>query len=172
MLFAASPRELNPHKTTTRRLGFNTQVISSCVVGEAREVGKVFGTILKSIATTDLVLPRPCIIIAGGETTVTVTGKGKGGRNQEIALGAMTTIQGLEDCAVIALATDGEDGPTDAAGAIVTGSTLREAETLGLNPDLYGSKNDTYAFFDQLNCLIRTGSTGTNVNDLLFLIAF
>jgi len=157
---------------TARSLGFKTQVISSCVVGEAREVGKVFGTILKSIVTTDLVLPRPCIIIAGGETTVTVTGKGKGGRNQEIAFGAMTTIQGVEDCAVIALATDGEDGPTDAAGAIVTGSTLSEAETLGLNPDLYGSKNDTYAFFDQLNCLIRTGSTGTNVNDLLFLLAF
>lgn len=152
--------------------GLKTQVVSTCLVGEAREVGKIFGTILRSIATTDMVLPRPAVIISGGETTVTIRGDGKGGRNQEIAFGALKEIQGLDDCALIAIATDGEDGPTDAAGAYVTGNTLSRAESLGEQLEKYGANNNTYEFFDRIGNLIKTGPTGTNVNDLLFLFAF
>lgn len=111
-------------------------------------------------------------MIGGGETTVTIHGDGKGGRNQEIAFGAINEINGLDDCALIAIATDGEDGPTDAAGAYVTGMTLRRAERLRLKLENYGMNNNTYEFFDRMENLIKTGPTGTNVNDLLFLFAF
>jgi glycerate 2-kinase len=157
---------------TAKEIGMKTQVISTCIVGEAREVGKISGTILRSIATTDMVLPRPGVVIGGGETTVTIHGDGMGGRNQEIAFGAIKEINGLEDCAVIAIATDGEDGPTDAAGAYVTGYSLRRAENLRLQLEEFGANNNTYEFFDRMGDLIKTGPTGTNVNDLLFLFAF
>jgi hydroxypyruvate reductase len=115
--------------------------------------------------------PRPFCLIAGGETTVTLKGNGKGGRNQELALAAVDELRGLENCMLISLATDGDDGPTDAAGAVVTGESARRAESLGL--DAAGSlvRNDAYPFFERLGDLIRCGPTGTNVNDLQFLIA-
>ena len=153
-------------------LCFNTQVISTCMVGEAKEVGKVSGSMLRSMATTNMVLSRPGVMIGGGETTVTIRGDGKGGRNQEIAFGAIKEIDGLEDCALISIATDGEDGPTDAAGAYVTGKTLRRAKKLGLQLESYGMNNNTYVFFNRMGNLIKTGPTGTNVNDLLLLFSF
>jgi len=153
-------------------LGLNTQVISTFLSGEAREVGRVSGTIIKTMIRSDLPVKRPALVLGGGETTVTIVGEGKGGRNQEIAFGAMKEIEGLHDCAVVAFATDGEDGPTDAAGAYVTGSTLNTAKSLSLRPEDFGDQNNTYAFFDRTENLIKTGPTGTNVNDLLFLFAF
>ncbi len=153
-------------------IGFNSRVISTHLVGEAREIGRVAGSILQSVKNTDLVVERPAVVIAGGESTVTIKGKGKGGRNQEVAFGAMHEIQGLKDCVVVALATDGEDGPTEAAGAYVTGDSWKRAESLGLDITAYGKDNDTYNFFKQLENLMFTGPTGTNVNDLLLLFAF
>ena len=110
-------------------------------------------------------------MIAGGETTVTIKGDGKGGRNQELALAAINELSGEQDVVLIALATDGEDGPTDAAGAVVTGESAWRAESLGIDAADHLSRNDAHPFFDALGDLIRTGPTGTNVNDLIFLVA-
>ena len=115
--------------------------------------------------------PRPFCLIAGGETTVTLRGKGKGGRNQEVALSAVSELRDLENVMLVALGTDGDDGPTDAAGAVVTGETAQRAELLGLDASDHLSRNDAYPFFDALGDLLKTGPTGTNVNDLNFLFA-
>jgi hydroxypyruvate reductase len=119
---------------------------------------------------------HPFCLIAGGETTVTLrlrSGRsGKGGRNQELALSAVDELDGVENILFISLATDGDDGPTDAAGAVVNGETRQRAERLGLFAADYLSRNDAYHFFQPLNDLIKCGYTGTNVNDLLFLFGF
>ena len=96
--------------------------------------------------------------------------KGKGGRNQELALAAVDELSGIENILFISLATDGDDGPTDAAGAAVNGETRQRAERLGISMPEYLSRNDAYSFFNSLNDLIKCGYTGTNVNDLVFLI--
>jgi hydroxypyruvate reductase len=171
-IIASLSASIKAAKDKAIELGFNTQVISTHLVGEAREIGKIFGSIMRSMDQSDLVLPRPAIMIAGGESTVTVTGRGKGGRNQEIAFGAIEEISGCRQCALVALATDGEDGPTDAAGAYVTGKSFDRAMQMGLNLEHFGSNNDTYTFFEELDNLIKIGPTGTNVNDLLFLFSF
>jgi hydroxypyruvate reductase len=113
---------------------------------------------------------HPFCLIAGGETTVTIKGKGKGGRNQELALSAVKELAGLENIMLISLGTDGDDGPTDAAGAVVTGNSAQRAALLGLEAADYLARNDAYSFFDVLGDLLKTGPTGTNVNDLIFLI--
>ena len=100
-----------------------------------------------------------------------ISGSGKGGRNQELALGAVRELAGLKDVYLITLATDGEDGPTDAAGAIVCGETLNFGLLSELNPDDYLKNNDAYHYFEQLDRLLKIGSTGTNVNDMTFLFA-
>ncbi|NTW12136.1 MAG: glycerate kinase, partial [Anaerolineales bacterium] len=115
---------------------------------------------------------RPFCLIAGGETTVTLRGNGKGGRNQELALAAVEELQGLENVMLISLATDGEDGPTDAAGAVVTGESAQRAERLGLDAADHLFRNDAYHYFQTLGDLILTGPSGTNVNDLVFLIVW
>jgi glycerate-2-kinase len=111
-------------------------------------------------------------LIAGGETTVTIKGSGKGGRNQELALSAAKEIQGVENCLLISLATDGEDGPTDAAGGAVDGTTLQKGIHAGMDADDYLRRNDAYSYLHAAGALIRTGPTGTNVNDLVFMFAF
>jgi len=111
-------------------------------------------------------LPPACLIL-GGETTVTVRGSGLGGRNQEVALGAALELTGLPDALVVSLATDGGDGPTDAAGAVADGETLGRAAALGLDPAAALQNNDAYPFFDALGDLLRPGPTRTNVNDLM-----
>jgi hydroxypyruvate reductase len=111
-------------------------------------------------------------MIAGGETTVTIRGAGKGGRNQELALAAVPLLADLPDVMLVTLATDGEDGPTNAAGAVVNGETASRAQALGLNPAEYLANNDSYHFFEQLGDLLKPGPTGTNVNDLTFLFRF
>ncbi len=136
--------------------------------GEAREVGRDLAQRLR-VSTEQMT--RPFCLIAGGETTVTIKGHGKGGRNQELALAAVHELSGLKDVMLIALATDGDDGPTDAAGAVVTGESAQRAESLGVDATSYLSRNDAYVFFDKLDDLLKTGPTGTNVNDLVFLLA-
>ena len=117
-------------------------------------------------------MSRPFCLLAGGETTVTLKGNGMGGRNQELALAAVDVLAGLENIMFISLATDGEDGPTDAAGAVVTGESARRAESLGMSAADYLSRNDAYSFFNAMNDLVKTGPSGTNVNDLVFCFAF
>ena len=148
------------------REGFRTESLGSAWQGEAREVGKSLAERLR-VATKES--EGPTCLVAGGETTVTLRGEGRGGRNQELALAAVAPLAGLEGVLLVSLASDGEDGPTDAAGAVVTGETLARARSLGMDPAETLARNDAYAFFERLGDLLRTGPTGTNVNDLTFL---
>ena len=151
-------------------LGFHTLLLSTSIEGEAREVGRVLAGIAREIAATDHPVPRPACIVAGGETTVTVTGSGRGGRNQEVALGAARPLDGLPDVLVVSFATDGTDGPTDAAGAVADGTTLARAKAKGLDPNRHLAMNDAYSLLDALGDLIRTGPTNTNVSDVMLIL--
>ncbi len=155
-----------------KSLGFHTLYLGSFVQGEARVVGQLFASLAKQIQLSGEPLSRPACVIAGGETTVTVRGRGRGGRNQELALGGVDGLDGLERVLLVALATDGGDGPTDAAGAVVDGETRKRALSQGVSPAEFLGNNDSYTFFDTLGDLIRTGPTHTNVNDLTILFAF
>ena len=155
-----------------RAAGFNPLLLTTFLQAEAREAGRMLAAGARELADSDHPLPRPACIIAGGETTVTLRGSGRGGRNQELALAAVADLAGLPDLALVALATDGGDGPTDAAGAVVTGATLDRARALDLNPAAYLARNDAYSFFDALGDLLKPGPTETNVNDLAFVFAF
>ncbi|MFQ5677459.1 MAG: MOFRL family protein, partial [bacterium] len=112
----------------------------------------------------------PACVISGGETTVTLRGDGKGGRNQEFVLAAAIDIAGLESVVILSGGTDGTDGPTDAAGAICDGSTIGKAKKMGMNAKGYLAKNDAYRFFAPLNDLLMTGPTNTNVMDLRLVL--
>ena len=140
--------------------------------GEAREIGKEMARTLVKMAEKKKVNSKPIVSIYGGEPTVHVYGKGKGGRNLELALSAIESLDGARNVALVSFSTDGEDGPTDAAGAIITGETVVLAKRMGLNPRKFLAENDSYHFFEKVGGLIKTGPTGTNVNDLVFLIAF
>ena len=152
--------------------GFNSLLLTTYLQGEARQAGSTLAAIARQIAATGHPVPPPACLIVGGETTVVVQGGGLGGRNLELALGAVEGLDGLPRLALLTLATDGGDGPTDAAGAVVTGETLGRARQIGLQPGVYLAQNDSYHFFQALGDLLITGPTLTNVNDLAFLIVF
>jgi glycerate 2-kinase len=152
--------------------GFHPYLLSTDMQAEAREAAFELATYLRQAKLTGEPLPGPACIVVGGETTVTLTGNGKGGRNTELALAAVSELADFPEVMLITLATDGEDGPTDAAGAVVTGETLRRAARLGLHPELFLERNDSYTFFSTLDDLLKPGPTGTNVNDLVFLFIF
>lgn len=149
--------------------GFNVSILTTKMEGEAREVGANLAKTAKRVIDEGELVSRPALLISGGETTVTVEGEGKGGRNQELALSAGMNIVGLEKVALASFSTDGVDGPSDAAGAIVDGFTLERAEDLGLDPRAYLERNDSYNFFKELGDLLITGPTGTNVMDVTVL---
>lgn len=155
-----------------RGYGLNTLLLSTFVEGEAREVAIVLAAIAREVVHSNNPIARPACILASGETTVTVRGRGLGGRSQELALAAALKIQGLEDVLILSAATDGTDGPTDAAGAIVDGSTVARALARGLDPQRFLADNDSYHFFAQLGDLVVTGPTNTNVNDLMIILVF
>jgi len=165
----------------TQKEGFHAEYLGSNWQGEAREVGL---ELAKKLRVTTTSQSRPFCLIASGETTVTLStrpstkppkiggsAQGTGGRNQELALAAVPELAGLENSLLISLATDGEDGPTDAAGAVVNGETLQRAEAFGLDVAGHLSRNDSYSFFERLDDLLKVGPTGTNVNDLIFLLS-
>src|SRR5258706_1255973 len=149
--------------------GCSTKIITDKLQGEAKEVGHEIAILLKEELGTR---KRPFCLLAGGEATVTIKGNGKGGRNQELALGAADILREMKDVMLISLATDGEDGPTDAAGAVATNETASKAVKLGLSMTDYLSRNDAYHVFAKLDELIKTGPSGTNVNDLVLCFAF
>jgi glycerate 2-kinase len=157
--------------SAARDEGLNALILTTYVEGEARDAAKTLAGVLREVAASGHPLPRPCLIVAGGETTVTVRGRGRGGRNQELALSAAFSLRGLKDVLLASVGTDGNDGPTDAAGAFVDGTTLERATALGLNAASALADNDSYAFFDALGDLVRTGPTNTNVNDVYLLFA-
>jgi glycerate 2-kinase len=151
-------------------LGYNTIVLSSQIEGEAREVAQVFAAIGKEISQANLPISPPACVIAGGETTVTIQGRGKGGRNQELALACAIAIDGWKGISLLSAGTDGTDGPTNAAGAIVNGTTCKRARQTNLDPRDFLLANDSYTFFESLGDLLRTGATRTNVMDIICML--
>ncbi|UCE21015.1 MAG: DUF4147 domain-containing protein, partial [Candidatus Aminicenantes bacterium] len=146
--------------------GHNTMILSTFVEGETKEAARVHAAIAKEILQTGNPVPRPACVISGGETTVTIRGKGLGGRNQEFVLAAAIDIDELENVVILSGGTDGTDGPTDAAGAIAEGSTVNRAREMGMDAEDYLRENDSYHFFEPLGDLLITGPTHTNVMDL------
>ncbi len=151
-------------------LNYNTIVLSSMIEGETRHVARVHTAIAREIRKTGLPVQPPACILSGGETTVTIKGKGKGGRNQEFALASAFDIAEEKNIAVFSGGTDGNDGPTDAAGAISDTDTIKKATELGLDPGKYLANNDSYHFFKQTGDLFITGPTNTNVMDLRIIL--
>lgn len=152
--------------------GYKALLLTSFLQGEAREVGRALASVVKEVRKSGEPVEPPACLLSGGETTVTVRGKGKGGRNQELALAMVGELAGLEGVLVLSAGTDGTDGPTDAAGAFVDGETSKRARKLGLEPDDYLRENDSYNFFRALGDLFVTGPTGTNVMDLQIALIF
>ncbi|MBI5968100.1 MAG: glycerate kinase [Deltaproteobacteria bacterium] len=157
-------------KEKAKALCYRTLILSSLVEGEAREVAKVHVAIAREVLLSGNPIPPPACILSGGETTVTLKGKGKGGRNQEFALAAALEIAGREEIVALSAGTDGTDGPTDAAGAFADSQTIHRAKAMGLDPWIYLKENDSYSFFEKLGDLLVTGPTGTNVMDLRIML--
>lgn len=159
-----------------RGLGYTTSILSSWLTGEAREVAKVLAGIAKDVSRYELFIKKPSCIIGGGETTVTLTGDGRGGRNQELALSFLLELdipepRGGDECIfLLSASTDGSDGPTDAAGAFASGEFLEKSRKLGLDPGAYLRRNDSYTFFEKIGGLLKTGPTNTNVCDLQIIL--
>jgi glycerate-2-kinase len=151
---------------TLNEMGLNTALLSSSIEGEAREVGLMLGSIARETATSRSSLRPPIGIVTGGETTVKVIGNGKGGRNQELSLSAANKISKIKGISIASFSTDGIDGPTDAAGAIIDSGTIARSQKLKLNYKEYLKNNNTYTFFSLIGDLILTGYTGTNINDI------
>ncbi|MGE5123866.1 MAG: glycerate kinase type-2 family protein, partial [Acidobacteriaceae bacterium] len=157
---------------TARRLGLTTRIMTTSMHGEAALVGQALAE--EAIATLkgQKNIPCPACQIAGGETTVTVRGNGMGGRNQELALGAVKSLASANQIVFVSLATDGGDGITDAAGAVSTNETYTYGLSMGLEPLDYLQRNDSYHYFERIGDLIKTGPTMTNVNDLVLIFSF
>ena len=157
-------------RKTANDMGFNSLVLSTLLEGEASELGTFFASIASEIKITGSPITMPACIIGGGETTVTVRGNGKGGRNQEMALSAALHIAGLKDVVFLSGGTDGTDGPTDAAGGIVDGDTMKtgKEKKLNINDSLYN--NNSYNYLKETGNLLITGPTGTNVMDIQILL--
>jgi hydroxypyruvate reductase len=149
-----------------KELKYHSLIHSSFVEGEAKEAARAHADLAKEILNSGSPVPRPACVISGGETTVTIRGKGLGGRNQEFALAAAIEINGLENVVILSGGTDGTDGPTDAAGALADGETVSRAKAQGLDAEQQLRENDSYHFFKPLGDLIITGPTFTNVMDL------
>ena len=147
--------------------GLNTLILTSRIRGEARHVGLVLASILEEIFREDSPVRKPALMLAGGETTVTVIGMGRGGRNQELALSAAKIIKGLDGIAFASIGSDGIDGVTDVAGGIVDAHTLEKISEKRLSIDEALKNNDSYSIFSEIKDYIYTGPTGTNVNDLM-----
>jgi len=151
-------------------LGYRAMILSTTIQGETRDVARMHGAIAREVIASGSPLAAPCCILSGGETTITLRGQGKGGRNQEFALAFAIEVDGLAKAHCLSAGTDGTDGPTDAAGAFADGDTCSRARRLGLDPDAFLDNNDSYAFFSALGDLLVTGPTRTNVMDIRAVI--
>jgi len=152
------------------KLGYQSLILTNAACGEAREIAKFFSAIARQVATIGQPISPPACILSGGEPTVTLRGKGKGGRSQEFALAAGLEIDGLPDTLIASIGTDGTDGPTDAAGGYTDGKMLKKAREKQLNAHDFLTQNNAYPFLKQLGYLIKTGPTGTNVMDIQIIL--
>lgn len=158
---------LNAAKIKAEELGYKTTILNTQLLGEASEVGRELGKLIKEQVNKK----RKHCFLFGGETTVTVNGIGKGGRNQELVLGSLIELKNVQLKFIVAsCGTDGRDGPTDAAGAYIDFNTWDKVKKLNLNPAYYLENNNSYNFFKEINQLIITGSTGTNVMDMQIIL--
>jgi glycerate-2-kinase len=152
-----------------RSLGYHSIILTSLLEGEAKEIARVIASIIKEIQWANKPLQKPACVLLGGEPTVHITGQGKGGRNQELAL-AVALCHIEEPYIFVSCGSDGTDGPTDAAGAIVDHTTLKRSQQLGIDAQRFLTNNDSYHLFSKLGDLIKTGPTGTNVMDIIFAL--
>jgi hydroxypyruvate reductase len=171
VIVGSSRQALEAAADEAKRVGYRPLILSSRIQGEAREAARLHADILWEAITSGHPIQRPACMLSGGETTVTVRGQGKGGRNQEFALAAAVALEGAEGAVLLCAGTDGTDGPTDAAGALVDGDTVARAAERGMDVADYLARNDSYAFFDALGDLVKTGPTGTNVMDVNIMLA-
>ena len=155
---------------TARSLGYQPMILTTTLNCEAREAGAFLASIAREIRRSGNPVEAPCAIIMGGETVVHLKGSGRGGRNQELALAAGIGLQGIRGTLIFSVGSDGTDGPTDAAGGIVTGDFLHQCAEKGLSAEESLENNDAYSILGALDCLVTTGPTGTNVNDLTVLL--
>ena len=169
-IIASNNISLSAMKKKANSLGYNAIILTSFLEGEAREVGSVVASIGKEILVHDRPVKKPAVVLFGGETTVTIRGHGRGGRNQELILSAAIKIKGLKDILIASIGSDGIDGVTDAAGAMVDGETVLRAERENIDPEQYLLNNDSYTFFKKVGGLVYTGPTGTNVNDFTMIL--
>ncbi len=157
-------------RAEAERLGYHALILSTFVEGEAREVAKVAVALGREVQAHRRPVSPPACLILGGETTVTLGSQpGQGGRNQELALAAAVALAGHPGITLVSLATDGSDGPTDAAGGIVDGETVSRGKALGLDALQHLDAHDAYAYLEATGALLRTGPTRTNVNDLILV---
>jgi hydroxypyruvate reductase/glycerate 2-kinase len=173
LVVANNARSLAAAATRAEQLGYPVVNLGSFIEGETRQVATVFAGLVRSIRTDGVPRQPPVCVLSGGETTVTLAEfPGRGGRNQEFVLAAAMKLgeHGLRDTVVLSGGTDGEDGPTDAAGAVADAETLRLGGRLGLDPAAYLARNDSYQFFMATGDLLKTGLTGTNVMDVRVIL--
>lgn len=169
-IIASSRTALAQAREKALSLGYQSMILSSMIEGETREAARMHAAIAREVRLSGNPVSPPACLLSGGETTVTISGRGKGGRNQEFALAAALEISGDEGIVILSGGTDGTDGPTDAAGAVVDSQTVARATAAGLSPRLYLKENDAYHFFSQTGELLITGPTGTNVMDLRIML--
>jgi len=162
---------LDAAKQRAEELGFYAEIISAELTGEARDAAKWLAEKVRKSGSAEVQKhKKPLCLVSGGETTVSVTGNGLGGRNTEFALAFAMEIEGVDGVVLLSAGTDGTDGPTDAAGAIVDGKTIENARASGIDPETYLENNDSYNFFKKIDSLLITGPTGTNVMDLQIVL--
>ncbi|MES2482414.1 MAG: MOFRL family protein, partial [Pseudomonadota bacterium] len=175
-LIATPQQSLQAAADLARAAGLQAYILSDEIEGESREVGKVHAALVRAVARKGQPFERPCVILSGGETTVTVrpqpagTPRGRGGRAGEFCLGLAQALQGQPGVWALAADTDGIDGVEDNAGAVVAPDTLARAQALGLRVDRFLDRNDAYGYFQALGDLVITGPTHTNVNDFRALL--
>lgn len=164
-MIATPQRSLEAAAEIARAAGITPMILSDCIEGEARDVARVMAGLAFQVVAHDQPLPRPCVLISGGETTVTVRGKGRGGRNVEFLLALAVALKGLGPVHAVAGDTDGVDGIEEIAGAFMAPDTLQRARQRGLDPAAMLDNNDGHSFFEALGDQLVTGPTLTNVND-------
>ncbi|MCR9124428.1 MAG: glycerate kinase [Phyllobacteriaceae bacterium] len=164
-IIASAGVSLEAAAAAARDAGIEAMILSDAIEGEARDIGAMHGAIAREVALRGRPFAKPVVILSGGETTVTVRGRGKGGRNTEFLLGLAQAIDGVEGIAALAADTDGIDGSEDNAGAFADGTSIARLRAAGGDPQAYLANNDAWSAFDRIGDLFVPGPTGTNVND-------
>jgi glycerate 2-kinase len=170
-IIASNRMSIDAAAHAARKAGCRVEILTTQMQGPTHEAAHQFAAALRRAATADKEA-RPLVLLAGGETTLAIEGAGRGGRNQEFALIAALDLQDLDTIALLSAGSDGTDGPTDAAGAFIDGSTISRARALGLNPQEALRRHDSYPLLEALGDLYRTGPTGTNVMDIVIGLCY